>query len=579
MESEKNIYGLSEGVFKACQYLGLKFPAALDGEHAPSDYFGNDFELDSATTEKLRTERNWDKEKYDKFYAAFAEKFASQKPLKQNKTDLNIYFCDFVLFVESQLGAAVTDYFDFEFYNKSFELRGTFLVKLHARLRLILCNEHGALKQASFKWRANQIFSEFLHRDWINAERCSYEQFKLFTARHPSFFAKPIFGMQGKETRIIKIEPEQNLKQIFTSLKSKKMILEEIIVQHEALRAFCPDTVNTIRVNTFLDIHNAVHILTTSGRFGRVGNIVDNFHGGGYSVTIDPKTGVVISDGMNRAHERAAVHPDTGKVFKGFQYPSWEKVRAAATKMARLIPRLRHIGWDIAINDKGDPVFVEANNAAATDIQQAPDSVGRLYLYKPLLDELKRERDLQMRRLGYQINALKDFEAAYNTPARQNSRLRQAVSKLIPDCASLLDLGCRKEKYVKSICPAEVKYFPADFKKHDDEVIACDFNIDFPDVKVDTCLCAFTAEFVEHLPQFFDNMCAAAQKQILMWSRPVDKELYAEYRYFNPFLTDFTEDFLLKSMARNNFQLAAKYPDNNRCVILYDFRRANLNGD
>ena len=263
---------------------------------------------------------------------------------------------------------------------------------------------------------------------------------------------------------------------------------------------------------------------------------------------------------MNRAHERAAIHPDTGKTFKGFQYPAWQKVRAAAIKMARLIPRLRHIGWDIAINDKGEPVFVEANNAAATDIQQAPDSVGRLYLYQPLLDELKREKDLQMRRLGYQINALKDFDSAYSTPARQNSRLRQAVSKLIPDCASLLDLGCRKAKYVKSICPDNVKYFPVDYKQHDDEVIACDFNSDFPDVKADTCLCAFTAEFVEHLPQFFDNMCDAAQKQILMWCRPVDKELYAEYRYFNPFLTDFTEEFLIKSMARNNFQLAAKYP-------------------
>jgi hypothetical protein len=578
MESEKNIYGLSEGVYKACQYLGLEFPAEApnDGEHIPSDYFGADFEFDSETIEKLRTERKWDNEKYEKTYKSFSEKFASQQPLKQTRTDLNVYFCDYILFVESQLGTAVNDYFDFEFYNKSFELRRTFLVRKHSRLRLIICNENPALKQVSLKWRANQIFAEFLHRDWLNTETCSFERFKLFVAKHKAFFAKPTFGMQGKETQIIQIKPEQNLKQLFTSLKSKKLLIEEIIVQHEALRAFCPDTVNTIRVNTLLDIHNAVHILTTSGRFGRVGNIVDNFHSGGFSVTIDPKTGIVISDGLNRVHERAQIHPDTGKTFKGFQYPSWDKLRAAVIKMAKLVPQVRHIGWDIAINAKGEPVFVEANNAAAADIQQAPDSIGRLYLYKPLLDELQKDKDDRMRRLGYQINAINDLEASYySTPARQNSRLRQAVSKLIPDCTSLIDVGCRKAKYVKSLCHEDIQYFPIDYKKHDDEVIKCDFNTDdFHDITADTCLCAFTAEYVEQLPTFLDNMCRAAQKQILMWCRPVDKEIYAEYRYFNPFLTDFTEKFLITTMEKNNFKLDKKYPDpKNPCVILYDFRR------
>ena len=585
MASEKNIYGLAEGVFKACQYLDLEFPKVVDKssrEHVPSDYFGDDFEFDSETIIRLLKERKWDTEKYEKCYNSFAEKFASQKPLKQTRTDLNVYFCDFVLFVENQLGAAVTDYFDFEFYNKSFELRSTFLVKKHAWLRLVLCNEHSALKQVSFKWRANQIFAEFLHRDWLNTETCSFERFKLFVAKHQSFFAKPVFGMQGKATQIIKTKPDQNLKQLFTSLKEKKMLIEEIIVQHEALQAFCPDTVNTIRVNTLLDIHNAVHILTTSGRFGRVGKIVDNFHGGGFSVTIDPKTGTVISDGLNRAHERVQVHPDTGMTFKGFQYPAWDKLRAAVIKMAKLVPLVRHIGWDIAINAKGEPVFVEANNAAATDIQQAPDSVGRLYLYKPLLDEWQKDKNDRMRRLGYQINAINDFETAYNSsPARQNSRLRQAVGKLVPECTSLIDVGCRKAKYVKSVCPENVEYFPVDYQKHDNEVMACDFNKgDFPDIMADTCLCAFTAEYVEQLPPFLNNMCNAAQKQILMWCRPADKELYAEYRYFNPFLTDFTEGFLLKTMEQNDFKLAAKYPDsNNPCVILYDFRRVNLNGD
>ena len=149
------------------------------------------------------------------------------------------------------------------------------------------------------------------------------------------------------------------------------------------------------------------------------------------------------------------------------------------------------------------------------------------------------------------------------------------MSKLIPDCKSLMDLGCRKEKLVQAFCPEGLKYFPVDYKRHDKKVIACDFNEGaFPNLMADTCFCALTAEYVELLPQFLDNMCAAAQKQILMLCRPVDKETNASYRWENPFLVDFTEDFLIKTMAQNNFQLNAEesVPDNS-AIILYDFRR------
>jgi hypothetical protein len=96
---------LSEGVFKACEFLGLKFPAALDGEHVPSDYFGDDLELDSVAIKKICAERNWSRDRFDRIYKNFAEKFATQKSLKQNKTDLNIYFCDFVFFGGKKVGS------------------------------------------------------------------------------------------------------------------------------------------------------------------------------------------------------------------------------------------------------------------------------------------------------------------------------------------------------------------------------------------------------------------------------------------------------------------------------------------
>ena len=587
MEIEKNIYGLSEGVFKACQYLGLKFPTEVpkklrgSQEHVPSDYFGDNFELDDTTKEKLRSEREWSKEKFENEYKSFTKKYLSQRCFKHNKTDLNIYFCDLVVFVQRQTGANRKDYFNFGLYEKSFEQRESFLTARHFALRQVICNDHNAEFLLDNKAEANKIFAEFTHRDWIEASKCSFEEFQAFVKKHSRFFSKPVSGSWGKSAQIYRVEPNQNLKDLFADLKSRKSILEEVIVQHKQLKEFCPSSVNTLRFMTFLDMHNAVHILTASGRFGRTGKVIDNYTLGGISVIIDPKTGIITSDAINLAHEKFQKHPDTGKTFKGFQYPYWKKIRNTVKKMAKLVPQLRHIGWDITINNKGEVVFVEANHNAATGIQQAADGVGRLHLYQPLLDELQNYKKAEMQLLGYRVNNFLNFDSAYKlSPSLWNPRRKFAITKLIPDCASLMDLGCRKEKFVKSVCPEGVKYYPVDYKKYDDEVIICDFNEgEFPDIKADTCFCALTAEYVELLPQFLNNMCNAAQKQILMWCRPFDKETYPEYRWENPFLTDFTEEFLIKTMEQNNFKLNAQYPNaNNPSLILYDFRK-NTTGE
>ena len=573
--AEKNLYGLSEGVFKACEYLGLEFPKVIDEpdrEHVPSDYFGDDFDLDEETIEKLRAAAIWDVDKFKKVYANFIEKFASQQPLRQSKTDLNVYFCDFVLFVDDENGFTYSDYFDFEFYRKSFEVRNEFRTQLNRTRTRVLCNDPSDHELLNNKAETNARFADFLHRDWINTMTCTFEEFKFFVEKHPRFFSKPLGGSFGVGAEIITVASNENLEELFARLKEQEMLLEEVVKQHKAISAFCPDTVNTIRVNTFLDVHDVVHILTPGGRFGRVGNVV----------MIDPNTGVIISDAINRVHERAGKHPDTKKKFKGFKYPAWENLRATVTEMAKTIPQMRHIGWDLAINDKGETVLIEANINPDVDVQQAPDDVGRLYLYTPLLDELESYQTNDINFLGWRVNNLRDVETSYRTMSgRTNSRLQFALENLVPDCASLLDLGCRRAKLAKNFCPESVEYFPVDFKQYDDEIIACDFNDgDFPDMTADTCLCAFTAEFVELLPQFLDNMCRAAQKQILLWCRPVDKETKELYRWYHPFLTDFTEKFLIDSMAQNNFQLTAQYiAPSNPSLVFYDFRRANLNGD
>ncbi len=173
--------------------------------------------------------------------------------------------------------------------------------------------------------------------------------------------------------------------------------------------------------------------------------------------------------------------------------------------MAKRIPQLRNIGWDITINDKNDVVLIEANGyAPGVDVQQAADGIGRRHLYTPLIEEIRNYKREQMKFLGWRVNNFINFRPAYDAGIPlHDTRLKLAMDNLVPDCASVMDVGCRQAKFAKSVCLAHVKYYPVDFKAYDEEIIACDFNDDFPDIKVDTCLCAYTSEFVEFLSAVF----------------------------------------------------------------------------
>lgn len=552
---------------------GKKF-SRCQSEYLPSDYFGDDFELDLSALERLRSFSGLSQKKFAALKENFSKDFFRQKSLRNNKTNLNFYFCDYVLH-ERNIGEVPLNYFSFEFYKKSFDVRNSFTIRQNLFDWSYIVNKVYAHSIANNKARANKYFADFINKDWLDTTNCDFEDFKNFTAKHPRFFAKFVLGIHGTGSKIIQLDDNSDLEKIFADLKSKRTLLEQLIIQHDAIAEFYPNSVNTVRLDTILDVHNIVNVVSACGRFGRGNMVVDNYSSGGFAVSIDPKTGVIISEAVDHFGERAEKHPDTGKVFKGFQYPCWDKILSAVKKMARLIPDMRYIGWDFSVNNEEKVVLIEMNGIPGENIQQAPDGIGKRAKYERIINEIKDYNKAEMDLLGWRVNRLDNFDKSYNTASRSEARIKFALENLIAGCEGLVDLGCRQSKLAKKFCPADVKYFPVDYKKHDDETISCDFNLgDFPNVKADTVLCAFTAEYVEPLKNFLENMSNAAQKQILMICRPVDKEIHTAYRWKNPFLTDFTEKFLIEMLEKNNFKLYSQKPmPENNCVILYDFRK------
>ncbi len=210
--------------------------------------------------------------------------------------------------------------------------------------------------------------------------------------RPRSLVAKPLGGIMGKQVLILKeiqyqngeLQAVANTDERFTFEQLAKMLeqppsvkyymsggyklhltgylLQEKLEQHTFLNTLAPYTTNTIRVVTFLNHRHDVDIHFTVLRLGRQGNMADNWDRGGISVAIDPTTGI-LGEGIIKPKyggQWVQVHPDSGVRFTGQQVPYWPQILALCTQAAKVTPKVRTIGWDVAITPTG-PVLIEGN--------------------------------------------------------------------------------------------------------------------------------------------------------------------------------------------------------------------------
>lgn len=89
-------------------------------------------------------------------------------------------------------------------------------------------------------------------------------------------------------------------------------------------------------------------------RIGRKGKTADNFRQHGIAATIDVGKGIVNAPGIDREFKRYIVHPDSGEQIIGFKVPSWDKIVDLVTKAAKVIPEVRYVGWDVAVDIDGN---------------------------------------------------------------------------------------------------------------------------------------------------------------------------------------------------------------------------------
>lgn len=287
-----------------------------------------------------------------------------------------------VCFSTAVYGSALTDYFNYEFYNKSLKERSKYAVVRTQDKFYQLVNDPKYKKTFTVKPNFLKEFAQFAGREWIYPNGENFDEYEAFLSRHDTFMVKPIDGLGGGGIYRSSLQEIGDPKEFYQKLISERMFLEEVIRQCEAMASLNPSSVNTIRVMTH-NIDDDPTIFFSSVRVGNGNTVVDNFHSGGMSAVVDCDTGVVTGAALDKSMRRFEQHPVTGVTFKGFQIPEWEKVKQIVRTACRMHPEMTVIGWDVSITDNG-PILIEGNRRPGFDMVQMLDDQGEKHVLKEI---------------------------------------------------------------------------------------------------------------------------------------------------------------------------------------------------
>ena len=204
----------------------------------------------------------------------------------------------------------------------------------------------------------DRVFTDYLQRDWMVVEPGNADDVRAFAESHGTIVTKEPVGQAGTGVHRYHAAEIDDWEAFHRGLRERgELLIEEVIVQHPDLAAVCPGTVNTTRVTAFFD-GTRTHILAMAQKFGR-GAVSDQMTFGGFYTMLDQDGHAVGAgyDSHGHVHER---HPDSGFRIADFQLPLMDEVRAFVDRVARVVPQVQYVGWDIVVTPDG-PVLVEGN--------------------------------------------------------------------------------------------------------------------------------------------------------------------------------------------------------------------------
>ncbi len=280
----------------------------------------------------------------------------------------------FVLFFDMiysmfRYGVGYLDYMTFGFAYIGKDKRKTFIT-MDDNIELVhRLNNRDYYYVFDDKLAFDKRFEKYLRRDFCDLND-GFEAFEAFLSGKDVFFGKQPLSFGGLGVEKFRLSEHPDHQKLYEELIEKKMFLaEEAIVQHPTMNELCDRSINTVRIVTILNDNNEAKFIYALIRVGNGKNDVDNITSGGMYTLLDPDGTISHPLFCDKTVTYYEVHPNNGKVFKGFKVPYFEEAVAMCKEAAFVEPNMRYVGWDVGITPDG-PVFVEGNNLPGYDMGQ-----------------------------------------------------------------------------------------------------------------------------------------------------------------------------------------------------------------
>lgn len=282
--------------------------------------------------------------------------------------------------------------YQYEFYKKTEAEREEYISRLKmayfywryapGSAKYVFCNKNRILK----------TFNKYIHRKWLFAPSASFEEFEQMVNCFDCI-VKPCDGKLGQGIfKTYKDADHKDDRKLFENCVKSRMLVEQCIEACDELKAFHPQSLNTLRVVTIANRERAC-VFSGVFRTGVGKSVVDNTHQGGVSAQIDVVGGIVETDGANTSGERFSHHPDSGIAIKGFKIPKWDAIVETCCEAAKVTDN-PITGWDVVVNSDGKVELIEGNYGPDMDMMQTRYKKGAK---KKIYSLIKEYRGIEMK--------------------------------------------------------------------------------------------------------------------------------------------------------------------------------------
>ncbi|MDW0110677.1 sugar-transfer associated ATP-grasp domain-containing protein [Sporosarcina aquimarina] len=188
----------------------------------------------------------------------------------------------------------------------------------------------------------------------------------------------------GKDIEILEVQNDSyvlhgtpvTLRDIEKRYGGSDFVLQGWLEQHKSLGEVYPRSLNTLRILT-LRLNHDIHVLSSVVRFGNNGESIDNQMVGGLSCGLD-EDGNFNEYAIDKFGNKYTHHPYTGYEFVKGRVHHVELIKEKAAELHNQVKYFSLVSWDMALNDKGEPILIEIN-LAYQDINFHQFNTGTLF--------------------------------------------------------------------------------------------------------------------------------------------------------------------------------------------------------